>query len=149
MPQILSKALDMIKTIKSGDPVLNLDRSAAAESLWPAALEKEADKAASILRSFFIDGFIVPYRTLGTCPREVRRRPDHLAFGSLLTWHRLSADVVDLLSCTFCVPDCTLLLLGEAVSSFRDYQAENGRALPPSLSTTIFLRVSMLRTLSS
>jgi hypothetical protein len=59
MPQILSKALDMIETIKSSDPILNLDRSAAAESLWPAALEKEADKAASILRSFFIDGFIV------------------------------------------------------------------------------------------
>jgi hypothetical protein len=73
MPQIMGEALNLIKTIKSGDPVLNLDRSVAAESLWPAALEKEADKAASILRSFFIDGFIVPYRTLGTCPHQVSR----------------------------------------------------------------------------
>jgi hypothetical protein len=73
MPQIIGRALDLIKTIKTGDPVLNLDRSVAAENLWPAALEKETDKAASILRSFFIDGFIVPYRTLGTCPHQVRR----------------------------------------------------------------------------
>jgi hypothetical protein len=69
-----SRALDLIKTVKTGEPVLNLDRSVAAESLWPDALEKEADKAASILRSFFLDGFIVPYRTLGTCPQQVRRR---------------------------------------------------------------------------
>ena len=73
MPQIIGRALDLIKTIKTGDPVLNLDRSVAAENLWPATLEKETDKAASILRSFFIDGFIVPYRTLGTCPHQVRR----------------------------------------------------------------------------
>lgn len=73
MPQFMGKALNLIKTIKSGDPVLNLDRSVAAETLWPATLEKEADKAAGILRSFFIDGFIVPYRTLGKCPHEVRR----------------------------------------------------------------------------
>ena len=73
MPQIIGRALELIKTIKTGEPVLNLDRSVAAENLWPAALEKETDKAASILRSFFIDGFIVPYRTLGTCPHQVRR----------------------------------------------------------------------------
>lgn len=72
MPQIKSRALELIKTIKSGEPVLNLSRSVAADTLWPAALEREADKAASILRSFFFDGFIVPYRTLGTCPQNVR-----------------------------------------------------------------------------
>jgi hypothetical protein len=73
MPQIIGRALELIKTIKTGEPVLNLDRSVATENLWPATLEKETDKAASILRSFFIDGFIVPYRTLGTCPHQVRR----------------------------------------------------------------------------
>lgn len=72
MPQIKTKALELIKTIKSGEPVLNLNRSVAADTLWLAALEKEADKAASILRSFYFDGFIVPYRTLGTCPQHVR-----------------------------------------------------------------------------
>jgi hypothetical protein len=71
---VMKRALELIKTVKSGEPVLNLKRSVAAETLWPAALEKEADKAASILRSFFVDGFIVPYRTLGTCPQQVRRR---------------------------------------------------------------------------
>jgi hypothetical protein len=73
MPQIIGRALELIKTIKTGEPVLNLDRSVATENLWPATLEKETEKAASILRSFFIDGFIVPYRTLGTCPHQVRR----------------------------------------------------------------------------
>jgi hypothetical protein len=33
MPQFMGKALNLIKTIKSGDPVLNLDRSVVAESL--------------------------------------------------------------------------------------------------------------------
>jgi hypothetical protein len=74
----MKRALELIKTVKSGEPVLNLKRGVAAETLWPAALEKEADKAASILRSFFVDGFIVPYRTLGTCPQQVRRPSDQI-----------------------------------------------------------------------
>jgi hypothetical protein len=72
MPQFKNRALELLKTVKSGEPILNLDRSVAAETLWPATLEKEVDKAASILRSFFLDGFIVPYRTLGKCPQHVR-----------------------------------------------------------------------------
>ena len=110
----MGKALDLIKTIKSGDPVLNLDRSVAAESLWPADLEKETDKAASILRSFFIDGFIVPYRTLGTCPREVIQHPDRVVSNPLLTCHRSSEDVVGSRSCTCCAPVYIRLLLAEA-----------------------------------
>jgi len=78
MPQLMSRALDLLKTVKTGEPVLNLGRSVAAETLWPATLEKEADKAASILRSFFLDGFIVPYRTLGKCPQHVRLRHEML-----------------------------------------------------------------------
>jgi hypothetical protein len=76
MPQLKSRALELLKTVKTGEPILNLDRSVAAETLWPATLEKEADKAASILRSFFLDGFIVPYRTLGKCPQHVRLRQE-------------------------------------------------------------------------
>lgn len=67
-----SKVASLFKTVSSGEPVLNLNRSVAAEELWPAGLQKESDKAASILRSFFVDGLIVPYRTLGRCPQEVR-----------------------------------------------------------------------------
>jgi hypothetical protein len=78
MPQILSRALEAIKIVKTGEPILNLDRSIAAEALWPANLEQESDKAASILRSFFLDGFIVPYRTLGKCPQHVRLRQNRL-----------------------------------------------------------------------
>ena len=71
MSRIKSRALELIRTIKSGEPILNLDRSVPAENLWPAAVEQEADKASSILRSFFLDGFIAPYRTLGRCPDHV------------------------------------------------------------------------------
>ena len=110
----MGKALDLIKTIKSGDPVLNLDRSVAAESLWPATLEKETDKAASILRSFFVDGFIVPYRTLGTCPREVFKHPVLVVSNQLLPCHRSSEDVVGSRSCTCCAPVYIRLLLAEA-----------------------------------
>ncbi|KAF2721777.1 hypothetical protein K431DRAFT_312201 [Polychaeton citri CBS 116435] len=71
MSRLKAKALGLIDVVKSGEPVLNLDRSVYAETLWPACLEKEIDKAASILRSFFIDGFIVPYRTISMCPQNV------------------------------------------------------------------------------
>jgi hypothetical protein len=72
MPHIKTKVFDLLKTVTSGEPVLNLDRSVAAETLWPATLQKEGEIAARILRSFFIDGFIIPYRTLGKCPQRVR-----------------------------------------------------------------------------
>ena len=76
MTPIKTKAVDLLKTATSGEPVLDLHRSVAAETLWPTTLQSEADKAARILRSFFIDGFIVPYRTLGKCPQRVRKQPN-------------------------------------------------------------------------
>lgn len=76
MPQIKTKAVDLLKAVTSGEPILNLHRSVAAETLWPTTLQSEADKAAKILRSFFIDGFIIPYRTLGKCPQRVGRQPN-------------------------------------------------------------------------
>lgn len=76
MPQIKTKAVDLLRTATSGEPILNLHRSVAAETLWPTTLQSEADKAARILRSFFIDGFIIPYRTLGKCPQRVRKQPN-------------------------------------------------------------------------
>lgn len=48
----MSRTRELLKTVKTGEPVLKLDRGVAAETLWPATLEEEADKAASILRSF-------------------------------------------------------------------------------------------------
>lgn len=51
------------KTSKSwfervGDPVNKLSNKLGAEAFWPTSLDKEADKAARILRSFCIDGFM-------------------------------------------------------------------------------------------
>lgn len=58
--------------MRAGDPIPRLDHSVDAESLWPSSLEQESDHAAHILRSFFCDGFVVPYRTLGVCDQQVR-----------------------------------------------------------------------------
>ena len=55
----------------SGEPVSKVRNKKVAEEFWPAALDKESDKAACILRSFFIDGYVVPYRTLNRVPNEV------------------------------------------------------------------------------
>ena len=66
-----TRALELISAAKSGDPVINLKRSVNAETLWPASLELESHKAAVILRSFFVDGFIVPYKTTVSCQQEV------------------------------------------------------------------------------
>ncbi|CAK4034201.1 Hypothetical predicted protein [Lecanosticta acicola] len=42
---------------KVGVPVNKLSNKLGAEAFWPTSLDKEADKAARILRSFCIDGF--------------------------------------------------------------------------------------------
>lgn len=114
MSHIKSRALELIRTIKTGEPVLNLDRSIAAESLWPTALEQEADKASSILRSFFLDGFIIPYRTSGRCPEHVRLQSAMIHLTHCLHG-RYSKTVVDLLSFTSCELACTHLPPVEAV----------------------------------
>ena len=43
---------------KIGTPVNKLSNKLGAEAFWPTSLDKESDKAARILRSFCIDGFI-------------------------------------------------------------------------------------------
>ena len=56
----------------SGEPVSKFrSNKVAAETYWPTPLDKETDKAAHMLRSFFIDGYVVPYRTLNRVPNEV------------------------------------------------------------------------------
>ena len=42
---------------KVGVPVNKATQKLGAETFWPTSLDKEADKAARILRSFCIDGF--------------------------------------------------------------------------------------------
>lgn len=69
MSAFKAKVSELFSAAKSGEP--RLDRSVTADSLWPASVEKESDKAAIILRSFFVDGFVVPYRTLATCSQQV------------------------------------------------------------------------------
>ena len=44
---------------KLGPPVNKLSNKLGAEAFWPTTLDKEADKAARILRSFCKDGFYV------------------------------------------------------------------------------------------
>lgn len=62
MPRIKNRALDFIKTFRTDEQVLNLSRCVPAEYLWPATLEKEADKrpasfghVLSMALSFHID----------------------------------------------------------------------------------------------
>lgn len=43
---------------KLGRPVNKLSNKLGAEAFWPTSLDQEADKAARILRSFCIDGFM-------------------------------------------------------------------------------------------
>lgn len=43
---------------KVGGPVNKLSNKLGAEAFWPTSLDKESDKAARILRSFCIDGFV-------------------------------------------------------------------------------------------
>ena len=58
-----AKPKDWFKTWASGVPVCQISSyEVAAETFWPALLNKDSDKAACILRSYFIDGFEVPYR---------------------------------------------------------------------------------------
>jgi hypothetical protein len=43
---------------KAGVPINKASNKLGAEAFWPTSLDKEADKAARILRSFCIDGFV-------------------------------------------------------------------------------------------
>ena len=63
---------------KVGTPVNKLSNKFGAEAFWPTSLDKEADKAARILRSFCIDGFTAEHgedkkhKSLDKIPPEVR-----------------------------------------------------------------------------
>ncbi|CAI7618777.1 unnamed protein product [Penicillium discolor] len=57
------KAWDTVD--KLGGPVNRLSHKLGAEAFWPMTLDKEADKAARILRSFCKDGFYAPDSTTG------------------------------------------------------------------------------------
>jgi hypothetical protein len=59
-----SKVKQWYKKATSGDPVAHITRR-KAEDFWPTTLDKEAMRAASTLRSYFMDGFVV--RNLQTC----------------------------------------------------------------------------------
>jgi hypothetical protein len=43
---------------KVGVPINKAANKLGAEAFWPTSLDKESDKAARILRSFCIDGFV-------------------------------------------------------------------------------------------
>lgn len=67
----MDKAKRLFSAARSGEPISKIRDTAAAEDFFPAALDRESDKAARILRSFFIDGYIVPYKTLNRVGNEV------------------------------------------------------------------------------
>ena len=50
---------------KVGVPVNKAANKLGAEAFWPTSLDKESDKAARILRSFCIDGFVAKHDSNG------------------------------------------------------------------------------------
>ncbi|KAJ5360618.1 hypothetical protein N7517_009809 [Penicillium concentricum] len=67
------KAWDTVD--KLGGPVNRLSHKLGAEAFWPMTIDKEADKAARILRSFCRDGFYAPDTTTGTDENGKINRP--------------------------------------------------------------------------
>lgn len=72
---------------KMGTPVNKLSNKLGAEAFWPTSLDKESDKAARILRSFCIDGFMSEqshdkkHKSLDHIPPEVRSACDVCTHG--------------------------------------------------------------------
>jgi lipid-binding SYLF domain-containing protein len=60
---------------KLGGPVNRLSNKLGAEAFWPMTIDKEADKAARILRSFCKDGFYAPESTNSTDENGKINRP--------------------------------------------------------------------------
>lgn len=62
---------------KLGDPINRLSHKVSSEAFWPTTLDKESEKAARILRSFFKDGFYVDdandHVSAGASPRGKAR----------------------------------------------------------------------------
>jgi lipid-binding SYLF domain-containing protein len=67
------KAWDTVD--KLGGPVNRLSHKLGAEAFWPMTIDKEADKAARILRSFCKDGFYAPDSSTGTDENGKINRP--------------------------------------------------------------------------
>ncbi|KAJ5958355.1 uncharacterized protein N7479_005505 [Penicillium vulpinum] len=67
------KAWDTVD--KLGGPVNRLSHKLGAEAFWPMTIDKEADKAARILRSFCKDGFYAPDTSTGTDENGKINRP--------------------------------------------------------------------------
>ncbi|KXG49799.1 uncharacterized protein PGRI_057670 [Penicillium griseofulvum] len=67
------KAWDTVD--KLGGPVNRLSHKLGAEAFWPMTIDKEADKAARILRSFCRDGFYAPDTSSGTDENGKINRP--------------------------------------------------------------------------
>ena len=57
-----SKIKSLYNRMASGDPVTHLTKR-RAEDFWPTTLNEEAMRVAKILRSFFMDGFVVSRET--------------------------------------------------------------------------------------
>ncbi|KAI9708252.1 MAG: hypothetical protein M1820_004206 [Bogoriella megaspora] len=80
---------------KVGTPVNKISNKLGAEAFWPTSLDKEADKAARILRSFCIDGFVAEqgggkhgndkkHKSLDHIPPEVIRNCKGLAIFTVM-----------------------------------------------------------------
>lgn len=67
------KAWDTVD--KLGGPVNRLSHKLGSEAFWPMTIDKEADKAARILRSFCKDGFYAPDSSTGTDEKGKINRP--------------------------------------------------------------------------
>ncbi|KAK5137865.1 hypothetical protein LTR08_006634 [Meristemomyces frigidus] len=79
---------------KVGAPVNKISNKLGAEAFWPTTLDKESDKAARILRSFCIDGFLADQggkhghekkeKSLDHIPAEVIRNCKGLAIFTVM-----------------------------------------------------------------
>jgi lipid-binding SYLF domain-containing protein len=77
---------------KVGQPINKLSNKLGAEAFWPTSLDKESDKAARILRSFCIDGFMAEHegkdkkkhKALDHIPPEVIRKAHGLAIFTVM-----------------------------------------------------------------
>lgn len=63
---------------KMGEPVNKLSNKLGAEAFWPTTLDKEADKAARILRSFCVDGFQSEHGGGKTGTEKKHKSLDHI-----------------------------------------------------------------------
>jgi hypothetical protein len=80
---------------KIGAPVNKLSNKLGAEAFWPTSLDKEADKAARILRSFCIDGFYSEQGGGKEGKDKKHKSLDHIPPEVRITHHRSSSSFAD------------------------------------------------------